>query len=201
MCLDILIREKSNGAKGVLDLMQKLSKEYGINKPFEDDKLFDKITELTYPEVGEFLKKHVSGSTPIDYDTYFAKVGVKSSVEKKPAPIFLKGQDPYINVLPETGEIIVIPDIELNEFFTGLGLKGRDLILEVNEVKYVLDNIYDLLDESAKWKENDPITLKIKRDGKVETIKGNVKLPYLEAQIYKATDASKGELKNAWLKK
>jgi len=32
MCIDIIIREKSNGKKGILDLMQKLSLEYGSKK-------------------------------------------------------------------------------------------------------------------------------------------------------------------------
>lgn len=200
MCLDIIIREKSNGSRGILDLMQKLSKEYGVNKPFEDDKLFDKITELTYPEVGEFLKNHVSGPTPIPYQTYFAKVGLKAVTEKKAASIFLKGQEPYINVLPQSNEIIIVPGIELNDFFTNLGLKGEDMILEINNVEYKLENIYDLLSESTKWKENDAITLKIKRAGKIETIKGTVKLPYEDAQTYKATDTTKEALKNAWLK-
>ena len=40
MCLDIIIREKSNGQRGILDLMQKLSTEYGAAKPFNDDGAF-----------------------------------------------------------------------------------------------------------------------------------------------------------------
>ena len=35
---------------------------------------------------------------------------------------------------------------------------------------------------------------------KEETIKGTVKLPYEESETFKATDASKDKLKNAWLK-
>lgn len=76
MCIDIIIREKSNGERGILDLMQRLSKEYGVNKAFEDAELFAKITALTYPEVGNFLKTYVSGNTPIPYADYFAKMGV-----------------------------------------------------------------------------------------------------------------------------
>ncbi len=84
MCLDIQIRESSNGQRGILDLMQKLSAEYGKKKPFDDNELFAKITELTYPEVGQFLSTYVSGSTPIPYDKYFAKVGVKKQLKKYP---------------------------------------------------------------------------------------------------------------------
>jgi predicted metalloprotease with PDZ domain len=200
MCLDIIIREKSNGERGILDLMQKLSNEYGVSKPFNDDELFAKITSLTYPEIGEFLATYVAGTTPIPYDNYFAKVGLSRSTTKTPSNVFLKGQKPYITVDPQTKEIIVLPNIELNDFYTSLGLKGGDVIMTINDKAYSLENIYDMIGASQNWKENDAITVKIKRDGAIQTIKGKVKLPYEEKQMLKATDASKSQLKEAWLK-
>lgn len=200
MCLDIIIREKSNGERGILDLMQKLSNEYGVSKPFNDDELFAKITALTYPEVGEFLETYVAGTTPIPYDNYFAKVGLSRSTTKIPANVFLKGQKPYITVDPQTKEIIVLPNIELNEFYTSLGLKGGDVILAINDKAYSLENIYDMIGASQSWKEDDAIAVKIKRDGAMQTIKGKVKLPYEEKQLLKATDTSKSQLQEAWLK-
>jgi predicted metalloprotease with PDZ domain len=200
MCLDIIIREKSNGKKGILDLMQKLSNEYGATKPFNDEELFAKITSLTYPEVGTFLTTYVSGTTPIPYAMYLAKVGVTNSTEKVAGNVFLKGQSPYITVNQETKEIIVLPNIELNEFYKNLGLKGGDVLMAINEKPYTLDNIYDMIGASQTWKENDAITVKIKRDGKQQIIKGKVKLPYEEKASLKATDASKTKLKEAWFK-
>ena len=35
---------------------------------------------------------------------------------------------------------------------------------------------------------------------KTGTIKGTIKLPYEQSETFKATDASKEKLKNAWLK-
>ena len=200
MCIDIIIREKSNGERGILDLMHKLSEEYGVNKPFNDDELFTKITELTYPEVGEFLKTYVAGTTPIPYDTFLAKVGVTKAFEKTAGSIFLKGQTPYIAIDPKTKIISVRSDIELNPFFTNLNLKGGDVISSINNKPYTLDNIYDLIGESENWKENDAITVQIKRNGVEQTIKGTVKFPYEEKETFKATDASKDKLRNAWLK-
>lgn len=200
MCIDIIIREKSNGERGILDLMHKLSNEYGIEKPFNDNELFAKVTELTYPEVGEFLNKYVAGTTPIPYDFYLAKVGVTKASEKAPAPVFIKGQAPYIGVDKATKAINVRSNIDLNVFFTNLNLKGGDIILAVNDKAYNFDNIYDLIGESDNWKENDPITIKIKRAGVEQTIKGTVKVPFEEKETFKATDASKEKLKNAWLK-
>lgn len=200
MCLDIIIREKSNGERGILDLMQKLSNEYGPTKPFNDEELFAKITSLTYPEIGAFFNTYVSGTTPIPYATYLAKVGVTSATEKVPDNVFLKGKTPYITVNPKTKEIIVIPDMELNDFFKNIGIKGGDILIAVNDKSYSLDNIYEMITESQNWKENDTITIKIKRNGATKILKGKVKLSYEEKEGLKATDSTKNKLKEAWFK-
>lgn len=200
MCLDIQIRESSNGKRGILDLMHQLSNEYGVSKPFNDADLFAKITSLTYPEVGEFLSKYVSGPTPIPYYDYLAKVGITKTTKKTPDGIFLKGQVPYIGVNKENKEIFIRPNQELHIFYTTLDLKGGDIILAVNDTPYSLDNIYDMISYSQKWKENDSISIKIKRDGKEQIIKGNVKLPYVDSEGLEASDASKITLRTAWLK-
>lgn len=201
MCIDIIIREKSNGQRGILDLMQKLSNEYGISKPFNDEELFDKITELSYPEVGDFLKTYVAGPTPIPYEVYLAKMGLGKSKIQVPGAIFLKDNStPYVNVNPASKEIFVVPDMELNIFFDNLKLKGGDIILSINDIAYTYDNIYDLINQSTKWKENEPIIVKIKRNGKEELLKGTVKFPNEEKENITVTDESKKQLKEIWLK-
>ncbi len=200
MCVDIIIREKSEGKRGILDLMRKLSNEYGVSKAFNDVDLFAKITSLTYPEVGDFLAKYVAGPTPIPYYEYLSKVGISKISTKTPGGIFLKGQDPYLAVYETSKEIFVNPQKELSVFYTTLDLKGDDIILAVNDAPYSLDNIYDMISDSMKWKENDPITIKIKRDGKEQVLRGLVKLPYIDTDGLKVTDNSKVTLKEAWLK-
>lgn len=200
MCIDIIIREKSEGKRGILNLMQQLSSEYGVTKAFNDADLFAKITSLTYPEVGEFLAKYVAGSTPIPYYEYLEKVGLTKTSTKTPGGIFLKGQQPYIGVNQTNKEIFVEPKKELSVFYTTLDLKGGDVILAINDKPYSLDNIYDMISESMKWKENDPINIKIKRDGKEQILTGVVKFPSIDKDGLKVTDDSKIALKEAWLK-
>jgi predicted metalloprotease with PDZ domain len=200
MCIDIIIREKSNGQKGILDLMQHLSKEYGVTKAFKDDELFAKITALTYPDVGEFLTTYVSGTTPIPYEVFLAKVGVTKVADKKPGNVFLKDMTPYITVDKTTKEISVLPNIDLIDFYKNLDLRGNDIIVSINDKAYTLDNIYEMIGESENWKENDSITIKIKRDGKEQILSGKVSLPFEEIEGLNATDETKASLKNAWLK-
>ena len=200
MCIDIIIREKSNGKKGILNLMQQLSKEYGVHKAFNDNELFAKITSLTYPEVGDFLSTYVSGPTPIPYEIFLAKVGVSKTKDKKAGNVFLKGQTPYITVDKATKEILVRSNTDVIDFYKNLDLRANDIIVAINDKAYSLDNIYDMIGESENWKENDTITIKIKRQGKEQILTGKVSLPYEEIEGLQATDATKNNLKNAWLK-
>ncbi|WDO14573.1 peptidase M61 [Flavobacterium sp. WW92] len=200
MCLDIQIRQDSNGQRGILDLMQKLSNEYGTQKAFDDTELFDKIESLTSPEVRKFLDTYVAGPTPIPYDVYFAKMGVTKAMTQVAGNVFLKGQEPNFSINPQTKEIYVLPGAENLDFYKSLGIKPNDIISEINGTKYNLDNIYDMIIGSIAWKENDPITVKIKRGGKEMLLKGTVKLPHDEIEGFQATDASKAKLREAWLK-
>jgi predicted metalloprotease with PDZ domain len=201
MCMDIIIRENSNGKKGILNLMQELSKEYGTTKAFKDEELFGKITALTYPAVGEFLNKHVAGETPIPYEQYFAKMGVSETTIEVAGNPFLKGQtQPYITVDPNTKEIMILPEIELNSFMTTLGLKNNDKILAINETAYNLDNIYDMIMASMNWKDGEAITVKIKRDGKEQTVKGKIVMPKEKQDGYQSTDDTKKTIREAWLR-
>ncbi len=200
MCIDIIIREKSNGQRGILDLMKKLSLEYGINKPFEDKDLFAKITELTYPEVGTFLTTYVSGTTPIPYEKYFEIVGVTPSKEKVYGNSLIDKSIPYITINQVTQKIETLPEVADNEFFKTLGIHGGDAILAVNNVNYDVNNVYDLIISSQTWKNDDTISVKIKRDGKEQVIKGKIVLPYDVIDGYEATDANKAKLRESWLK-
>lgn len=200
MCIDIIIREKSNGTRGILDLMQQLSAKFGAQKPFNDQELFATITALTYPEVGEFLTTYVAGETPIPYDTFFAKMGVTKKVIQVAGNPFIKDQRPLITVNPATKEIIVLPANPLNSFFTELGLQAGDVITAINDTNYNLDNIYDMIMASEGWKQNDAITVSIKRDEKNLVIQGKVKLPMEDQDGFEATNQERMKLKEAWLK-
>lgn len=199
MCIDIIIREKSNGERGILDLMQKLTNEFGPKKPFEDHELFSKIVAYTYPEVGEFLNTHVAGSTPIKYEDYFAKMGIAKATIKKPENPFLKGTSPCITGKATTKEIVVKEGM-LTNFMTSIGLKSNDVILAANGTNYTLDTLMEFMTNAQNWKEGDRVSLKIKRDGKEMNLSGKVVISYAESKGYQLVDTSKEALKNSWLK-
>jgi len=185
MCLDILMLEKSDGQLGILDLIKKLSSTYGANRPFEDKKLIQTIEEMTYPEIGAFLKTHVANNTPIDYGAYLNKIGVIYSTKNIPSSYFIHEQQPYVKGSESTQEIVFQSDITFNNFLKNIGIQGGDVLLAINDKKYTIKNIYDLFGDSKKWKIGQKITFHIKRDEKEIILNSAVKEPILEKTVLK----------------
>ena len=200
MCIDIEIREKSNGKRGILDMMKELSNLYGSQKPFNDNELFERITQITYPEVGEFLKNYVEGTTPIPFEKYLVKMGVEKSKIKKVSNPFLNGRNPIITGNPTTKEISVRKDIEIIGFLNSIGLKSGDVLLAINGTNYNLETISEMMTAVQNWKENETITIKIKRNDKEQALTGKVFHVYNEIDGYDIKDESKLVLNKAWLK-
>jgi len=75
LCLDIRLRELSNGNLGTQELMQKLVKKYGPEKAFNDEELFKVITALTFPEIRQFFKAYVEAGQTIPLKAYLEKAG------------------------------------------------------------------------------------------------------------------------------
>lgn len=203
MCIDILMREESNGERSMLSLMKQLSKKYGIEKPFEDDKLINEITEMTYPAVGEFLNTHVAGNTPIDYSEFFDKVGLEITDEDTPVLFFFKDQQtPFIDGRP-SGELY-FRNIELNSSHKALGIKSGDIIKSVNGVEYSLNNVQPLLSASFGWTPDTDLTLVLIRDGEEIEISGKMGIPSISiSNITEMENANEEQitLRNYWLKK
>ncbi|NJM24825.1 MAG: hypothetical protein HC859_04190 [Bacteroidia bacterium] len=83
LCLDIKLRQLSGGKYGTPNMMMDLSKKFGKTKAFKDDELFDIITKMTYPQVGEFFTKYVQGGSPLPLEETLALVGVEYKKEEK----------------------------------------------------------------------------------------------------------------------
>lgn len=177
MCLDIRLRELSNGEMGILDLMKKLSSKYGKDKPFKDEELFPAIVKLTYPEIKTFFDTYVSGTTPIPYNEFFAKVGVQETQSETETGAFLKGQEPYIDGNPQSKELFFREGIAYNSFLEKLEVQPKDVIKSINGTDYNTDNVYALIMTARSWKVGDEVSLVIERDGEEMTKKATFATP------------------------
>ncbi len=203
MCIDILMREESNGNRSVLSLMKELSMKYGKNKPFEDDKLFEEIVAMTYPSIGEFFEKHVIGTTPIDYNVFFEKAGLVTS-DSKVKTNYIQNDGAFIfapNM--ETGTIAFTGMVDNNSFWHEQGVQAGDAIKEVNGVKLTFQNAQQVFTEVYMWKPGQNIEVKLDRNGEEVVIKTETTQSYTVGTVLgvsENTTEAQNKLRNAWLK-
>ncbi len=204
MTLDILLREKSNGEKGVLWMMKELSKKYGNNTPFKDENLIDEIVAMTYPEVREFFDTHVIGDTPIDYSRYLGKVGLETTTSEKETGYFLDGEVPFIDVDQSNDDAVFVrKGIELSTFYKELGLQGGDVIKSINDTPINLEAIRPIIGQSFGWTPDTEIKMIVDRNGKEISVEGKVGSPTLMVDEIVTAEGSSTEqaaLREAWLK-
>ncbi len=203
MCIDILLREWSNGEKGILWLMQELSVKYDENTPFEDQALIDEITRMTGPEIGDFFQVHVQGDKPIDYEAFFAKVGLSTAMAEEESGYFFKDEIPYIDVDPSDNSIFVRRGIELSSFFTSLGIQGGDTLLSIDGSSIDLESIRPIIGQSFGWNPEKEIHIEVLRGEEKIQCKGPVGQPLVKIRslvpLENNTDAQL-KLRETWLK-
>lgn len=203
MCIDIILREESHGQRGILSLMKELSKKYGINKPFEDDKLIDEITAMTYPSVGAFLKTHVVGTTPIDYNTFFDKVGLEIADGKTKTNYIQNGTNLIVSGDGQKGIVFFTDQVSQNSFWKDQGVQPNDIIKEINGTAVTLQNANKVFQGVFMWKPGQDIKVKLDRNGEEVTIQTTTTQSYTMGKVLKEKPnvaPSEVALREAWLK-
>lgn len=203
MCIDILMREASNGNRGILSLMKELSLKYGKNKPFVDDNIIAEITAMTYPSVGAFLNTHVVGGTPIDYNEFFEKAGLSVS-EAKVKTNYIQNDGTFIFVPnQQEGTIAFSEAVKNNSFWNENGVLPGDVIKTIDGEALTMANANQVLSKAFMWQPGMEIDVKLDRAGKEVVVKTALTQSYTTgtslAEKPDATEAQKA-LRNAWMK-
>lgn len=204
MCIDILMRKESDGNRSMLSLMKELSAKYGQEKPFEDDKIIEEITAMTYPSVGEFLKTHVEGDVPINYNEFFEMVGLTMGETEVPTNyIFAGGQNIIFDADQAKGEIFFSPMALKNSFWASQGVQAGDVIKKVNGSDLTLQNAQQVVGGMFGWQVGQDYSLTIERNGETIELSGKLTAATAKSESLvedpNATEAQK-ELRAAWLK-
>jgi predicted metalloprotease with PDZ domain len=202
MCIDLIMREQSNGEKGLIDLMKTLTKRFGSTSPFSDDTFIETVAALSYPEVGNFLRDHVQNNGAINYTEYFYLVGLEFA-ETKTNTALLASQDVQYIRGNEAGEIVFVNG-ELNSTLQDLGVLGGDVLVSFNKKEYNLSTARGLIIATNGLAEGDTVTLTVKRDGETVNLSGKYTIPtYLANKLGESPYATEEQkaLRAAWLNK
>ncbi|MBA2746153.1 MAG: peptidase M61 [Flavisolibacter sp.] len=205
-CLDIYLLHLSGGTYGLRNLTYDLGIRYGKNKAFDDEKLFDEIADLSYPEIKTFLEKYVAGNEPIPYEDYFSLAGIRLTPRVENEIFSLGGFAPGIN---KKGNFFVTSQSKINEFGKKLGLNVGDELYAINNVHLSMENLGRVIDSIKRnMQVGQLISLKVGRSnasGVIDTL-------MLTEKIFKVKDIELNKLEpvkeptrqqqlvyNAWL--
>lgn len=134
LCLDVELLKLSGGKYGVRNLLLDLSKKYGKSKAFKDDELFDVITKMTYPEIGNFFNRYVKGSEPLPLAEVFKSVGIVYVAEQAFEDYSLGIGQANVGVTQVDGKpkLEIATEQNMNAMGLALGLKEKDVLLKIN---------------------------------------------------------------------
>jgi predicted metalloprotease with PDZ domain len=171
LCLDLYLIKYSNGNIDLPTLLHDLANDYGPNKAFDDASFVETLTQLTYPEVGNFLNKYVVGDQPLPIDECLLWAGVAFQA---PDTIMVVS---FGNVSLDMNQdnLIIIANINaMDEFGTELDYQKGDILHSVNGQEVTLGNITMILDEfQKKTKEGEKVKIEVIRNvnEKVKVVK------------------------------
>jgi predicted metalloprotease with PDZ domain len=208
LCLDIKLRELSGGKYGMQNLMQDLAKNFGKEKAFKDEELFDQIAKLTYPEIRTFFTRYVEGNEPLPLGEVLEKVGIFYKPEMMTKGVTLGNVG--INFNAETSRLVVSSTDQMNEFGEQIGFKEGDEFISFNGTKLNMENIQQVItDYITNAKEGDQLNIVVARKdekGKEKEQKLSAKVVETEKeqrhvlQPVESPTAEQIALQQAWLK-
>lgn len=167
-CLDLTLLNLSDGQYGIRDLKHDLGVKFGKDNAFDDAKLFDIITELTYPEVREFFATYVERGEAIPYEKFFGYAGVAFTNSKIPS---LGG----VQFGPNSeGKMQILDLSQVNAMGKAMGYQVGDVIETINGETVTAETFQSVLEKYRKTVRNgDLVEVAIKRHGNAMTLKGS----------------------------
>lgn len=211
LCLDLQLRALSKGNYGVQELMKDLAKSYGKDRSFKDEVLFDKVVELTYPEIGTFLKRYVAGKEPLPIKESLALAGIEiGAIGDIKKEITFGGV--AIGLNQASNRLQIVDTESMNDFGKAMGYQEGDELIKVNGKKITLDNSRAIIESFKKnAKEGDVLKVQVMRknfkSGKMKKIKlkstifaASPKRP-LEPVLMAPPTPEQIQVRNAWIGK
>ncbi len=159
-CLDQRIREVSGTKLDLLGMIRKLSENYGPDKPFKDDELFDEITRLVGDDIRPFINDYIIGKKPVPYTQFFEKVGYTYADSAE----ILSYTFPASRMFFKRGltDVVVMSTHSENDFKVIDG----DTLIKINDIHVTPDNKMEMLGMFV-WspRSDNEVTMTVRRSG------------------------------------
>lgn len=211
MMLDVRLRTLSDGKYGVQEMMQDLSKKYGIERPFKDKCLFKDIGKVTKQRkaMKTFFKRHVAGGETLPYQEYMTAMGVEYLPEGTVEDLSRFGFSLNEGVTFNRAKMMIeLKEEGIDPMGKAMGLQGGDLLYKWDGTELSVTNLQSILmkhnsvDKGYKFdvtvlRLNDEGEYqKVELSGTTQTVPINVKHVL---RIKEDATPAQVSLRNAWL--
>lgn len=159
--LDIRLLELSQGERGLREVYLELIEKFGKDKPFDNGTFFETFTDMTYPEIRDFIDDHIKKNTPFDFKEEMNKIGV-SYFEKQLNPDHEATMG--INIGPDGNGKGVI--VSLTDDYQGSLLRKGDKISQINDTALNMHTYSKIMEDIRQSKVGDTYGISIIRDNK-----------------------------------
>ncbi|MBC5992648.1 M61 family metallopeptidase [Pontibacter cellulosilyticus] len=162
--LDVRLLELSGGKRGLREVINELSKEYGQKKAFPENDFFNIFAAKTYPEIGDFFTRYIKNAEPLPLAEYYSKLGINYT--------------PAVNtgtMIKSLGYNLGAPDgkirvASIHESIKALGLQEFDEIVAVNGTALSLQNANQLVGGLHALQPGDTYKFTVSRKGEQQEL-------------------------------
>jgi predicted metalloprotease with PDZ domain len=187
--LDIKLIELSNGEKNLREIYIDLIKKYGKDKPFDNDDFFDVLVAMTYPEISDFIDKHIINNTPFNFEQEMNAVGI-SYYDKQLSNNNLPTMG--VNIEPNSMGLPVI--VEVSSDYGGSLLKEGDVISRINDVELNRSTYHEIMKNIGEMEIGEDYEIDIVRNG--QEMKVTEKLyPKYDRNVFEVDQTASGKSK------
>lgn len=211
MCLDIKLRQLSRGLYGVQELMRDLSEKFGKTTPFKDEELFGVISQLTYPEIDDFIDKYIVRGGVLPYKEVFDLAGIDYYPSQEGEEYSLGFTLEALTIDTVEQKIKIVDAEKLDSLGQDLGFKTGDILLKINgkEIPELKGMAEFFLAEKSALQDMDSLSYTVVRvdenanKSEVELSVPVVPIPVEELHVLKfREDASENQVlvRESWLR-
>lgn len=193
--LDIRLLELSKGKMGLREVINRLYKDYGVNKAFSEKDFFDEFVNRTYPEIADFINRYIKGTDKLPVEEYFGKLGIeyKELVGIDSSKISLG-----FGISVKDNKLVVTKVDNITED----GLRQLDFIVKVNGEEITLQNAQTKFGFMRTLKVGSTFVLIIERNGQEKEVTCSMQPRAIKHQ-FKVLDTASDQqldLRSAWMK-
>ncbi|MBI1966701.1 MAG: M61 family metallopeptidase [Gemmatimonadetes bacterium] len=171
LLLDISIRDATDNAKSLDDVMRALyARYYRQAKGFRTADLLGLLREAGMPDVDGFYQRYINGRDPLPYEQVLPKAGL--AVERRTTSNVFLG----VSMAVDPEGHIVVQEVVPGSSADAVGLQPGDVLLKVGEVE-VSGSTGWVAEFRARYRNRvgAPLAITARREGQTLTLNGKVR--------------------------